>query len=186
MGWIIREKGVYDLVDAIPAVIKAIPGTRFVFAGNKETERLATMLRERGLESVATVAGWVSGNEKLALLRDSHLLVLPSYSEGVPNVLLEAMASGLPVLTTPVGGIPSLVDNGKTGLFTAPGDVAALTSNTIKLLADPDLRQQLAVAARARIEASCSLERVGHLLSDTYARYIDSNAKHVVNESSPT
>lgn len=173
LGWIVREKGVYDLVDAIPAVLDKIPGARFVFAGNKEVDQLRKMLRERGLEHVTSVPGWIGGNAKLALLRDSHLLVLPSYSEGLPNVILEAMASGLPVLTTPVGGIPSVVENGRTGLLVPPADVHSLAAGIIRLLQEPELGQQLAVAARARIEARYSLEHISHILGETYRQYFE-------------
>jgi glycosyltransferase involved in cell wall biosynthesis len=183
MGWIIREKGVYDLVEAIPQVISRVPGARFVFAGNKEVERLRDMLRERHLDRVAEVVGWVSGEAKLKLLRESHLLVLPSYTEGVPNVLLEAMAAGLPVLTTPVGGIPSIVEDGKTGAFVAPGDVPGLAAAITRLLLDPGLRGRLSTAARASMEAGYSLESVGRMLATTYGKYMDPSAGPLVRES---
>jgi len=182
MGWIIREKGVYDLVAAIPHVVARVPGTRFVFAGNKEVGRLKAMLSELNLNDVAEVAGWVSGDAKSTLLRTASLLVLPTYSEGVPNVLLEAMASGVPVLTTPVGGIPSLVEDGRTGVFVAPGDVAGIGAAIVRLLLDPELRRSLSAQAYARIEASYSLERVGQVLAETYRKYRDTGAGPVVSE----
>lgn len=171
MGWIVKEKGVYDLVEAMPSVIAAVPGARFVFAGNKEVNRLKEMLRERGLESVSEVAGWVSGDAKLALYRNSDVLVLPSYTEGLPNVLLEAMASGIPVLTTPVGGIPSLVKDGQSGVLVAPGDVSGIARELARLLRDENLRRRIADAARSRISATYSLEEVGRVLEQTYQKY---------------
>ncbi len=183
VGWIVREKGVYDLVEAIPQVIRDVPGTRFIFAGNKEVEHLKDVIRAKNLQSVTQVAGWVSGEEKLALFRNSHLLVLPSYTEGVPNVLLEAMASGLPVLTTPVGGIPSLVEDGRTGVFVAPGDVIGIGRAITDLLRDQPLRERIARAARASIEATYSLESVGRVLVHTYGKYANPAAGHEVGES---
>ncbi|MCL4720946.1 MAG: glycosyltransferase family 4 protein, partial [Gammaproteobacteria bacterium] len=172
MGWIIPAKGVFDLVEAIPAVREAVPGVVFKFAGNKEVQRLRDLIRARQLDAAASVLGWVSGGERLALLRESHLLVLPTYSEGLPNVLLEAMASGLPVLTTPVGGIPGLVEDGRNGVFVTPGDVPGLASAITRLLREEPLRRQLAVNARATIEAHYSLDAVGRQLAATYSRYL--------------
>ena len=175
MGWIIKEKGVYDLVEAIPGVVAQVPDARFVFAGNKEVDRLKEMLKSRGLESVTDVVGWVSGDTKLALFRDSDVLVLPSYTEGLPNVLLEAMASGIPVLTTPVGGIPSLVEDGISGLFVTPGDVAGISRELTRLLADEQLGRRLADAASKRVEAGYGLQSVGRVLEETYLKYLRSD-----------
>jgi len=173
MGWIVREKGVYDLVEAIPGVVAAVPAVRFVFAGNKEIKRLRSLLAVRKLDGVATVAGWVSGAAKIDLIAASHVLVLPSYSEGVPNVLLEAMASGLPVIATPVGGVPSIVEHGATGIFVTPGDVSGLVSAIVDVLRDPPLRARLAEAALANVTAYYSLEHISGLLEASYARYFD-------------
>ena len=173
LGWIIPAKGVFDLVEAIPAVRDAVPDVIFKFAGNKQVQRLRDLISTRQLETVASVLGWVDGEDRLALLRESHLLVLPTYSEGLPNVLLEAMASGLPVLTTPVGGIPGLVEDGLTGVFITPGDVPGLASAIIRLLRDEPLRRQLASNARATIETRYSLEAVGSRLAEAYARYFN-------------
>lgn len=183
VGWIVREKGVYDLVDAVPQVIRDVPGTHFIFAGNKEVEHLKEVIRAKNLQSVTQVAGWVSGEAKLALFRNSHLLVLPSYTEGVPNVLLEAMASGLPVLTTPVGGIPSLVEDGRTGVFVTPGDVPAIGRAITELLRNQPLRERIARAARASIEATYSLESVGRVLVQTYGKYANPAAGLGAGES---
>lgn len=171
MGWIVQQKGVYDIVDAIPAVLERHPGARFVFAGNKEVEKLRRLIADRGLQAAAEVPGWVSGADKLALMRRSTVLLLPTYSEGIPNVILEAMAIGLPVVTTPVGGIPSVAEEGRTALFVEPGNSAELARRVIELLDDPALRRRLASEARATVEREFSIDRIGQLLASTYRKY---------------
>jgi len=84
-------------------------------------------------------------------------------------VLLEAMAHGRAVVATPVGGIPSLVEDGATGLLVSPGDPEALREAIERLLAAPDLRRRLGEAARARVSELCSWERVTQAMLDAYA-----------------
>lgn len=168
MGWIIRAKGVYDLVDAIPYVKDVVPDARFLFAGNKEVAKLTGLIAERRLGDTAYVLGWVTGDDRLKLLQTSDVLVLPSYSEGLPNVLLEAMASGLPVVTTPVGGIPSVVTDESTGILVPPGAPHQLAKAIVRVLSDNELRMRLSANARHRMETSYSLEAISGQLAKAY------------------
>ena len=136
LGWIIAGKGVYDIVDIIHDVVEMYPSAQFIFAGNKEVETLRAKIRECGVEKNASVLGWVQGDEKIKLLRSSRILLLPTYTEGIPNVLLEAMASGLPAITTAVGGIPSIFTEGINGYYIAPGNRGDLKAMILKLLSD--------------------------------------------------
>ena len=83
LGWIVETKGVYDLVEAIPVVLKHIPNAIFSFAGNKEVEKLRNVIAEKGLSESAEVLGWVDGHRKLDLIHSSSVLILPSYTEGL-------------------------------------------------------------------------------------------------------
>lgn len=106
----------------------------------------------------------------LAELYDrAAVVVLASQMEGLPNVVLEAMAHGKPVIATPVGGIPSLVADGETGYLVPVGDVQALRAAIDRVLADRDLRRRLGAAARARVSRYCSWERVTEQTLEIYA-----------------
>ena len=94
LGWIVREKGVYDIVEAMPEVLRHYPNARFTFCGNKEVEELRRLLDRRGLSASAEVPGWVDGNRRLELLKSATVFVLPSYSEGLPNVILTPHIGG--------------------------------------------------------------------------------------------
>jgi glycosyltransferase involved in cell wall biosynthesis len=171
VGWIIPEKGVYDLVDAMPAVLEKFPDAVFTFAGNKEVERLKAMLAERGLQESSEVLGWVEGRTKLQLFRTSWLLVLPSYTEGLPNVILEAMASELPVVTTPVGGIPSVLSDEKTAIFVEPGNTRQISDAIIRLIQDQELSKSLARKAYWHACENYSVDAIERGLLQIYARY---------------
>lgn len=168
LGWIIREKGVYDLVDAIPEVARQYPRASFVFGGTKEIERLDRLIAQRGLGAHAKVAGWVEGEERLRLLHTSRMLILPSYSEGVPNVLLEAMAAGVPVIVTPVGGVPSIVQDGMTGIYVQPGDIGAIAEAICRLLGDSEECQRLADNAHREVARRFDIEVIAGQLRQIY------------------
>ena len=113
--------------------------------------------------------GFVS-HEVLSDLYDrAAVVVLVSQMEGLPNVLLEAMAHGKTVIATPVGGIPSLIEDGRTGFLVPVGDAVALRATIERLLADPDLRKRVGDAARARVTEYCSWDRVTERTLQVYA-----------------
>jgi glycosyltransferase involved in cell wall biosynthesis len=103
------------------------------------------------------------------IYRDSDLLVLTSDREGTPNVIMEAMASGLPVVATSVGGVPDLVRDGETGYLVPPGDLNGLVDKLAALVENPNLRIRMGQAGREVILAHHSLERMPDILSEFYA-----------------
>ncbi|MGR3501872.1 glycosyltransferase family 4 protein [Pseudaestuariivita sp.] len=116
-------------------------------------ERAAHEALARELSVNANFLGYQSQDRVAELLAQSDVLVLPSFAEGVPVVLMEAMAAQVPVLTTRIAGIPELVEDGTSGLLVAPGDVEALTDALRTLLDDPDLRARMGAAGRAKVAA---------------------------------
>src|SRR5206468_805374 len=97
---------------------------------------------ELGLADRVDVTGWVGAAETDALLAGAHLLLLPSREEGLPMSVLEAIARGIPVVTTPVGAIPDVVQDGVQGLVVEPGDSGALAAAIAELLADEPRRRR--------------------------------------------
>lgn len=168
LGWFIPAKGVYDLVDAIPEVVREFPDASFVFGGTKESDRLREVILERKLDRYAQVVGWVEGEERLRLLRTSRALILPSYSEGVPNVILESMAARVPVITTPVGGVPSVVQDGVTGVYVQPGDVAGIAVAICRLLRDREECELLAENAYREVREKHDIEVIAGQLRHLY------------------
>lgn len=151
VGRLSAEKGIRTLVDATR-------GLNLVVAGDGPLRSL-----------VPDALGFVPHEDVQRLLARAAVVVLPSHREGLPMVLLEAMAHGRAVVATPVGGIPSLVEDGVTGLLVPPGDAKALREAIERLLVDPELRQRLGEAARAKVSELCSWERVTDATLDAYA-----------------
>lgn len=171
LGWIIPGKGVYDIVDAIPRILESCSDAIFLFVGNKDIDNLRSYIASRGLENSAIVPGWVEGIEKINLLRTSRILILPSYTEGVPNVILEAMASHLPIITTPVGGIPSVIQDGHTGLFIEPGNPDDIAKAINTLLDDDNQCSELADRAFDEVNKKYSLNVISQKLTAIYEIY---------------
>jgi glycosyltransferase involved in cell wall biosynthesis len=112
--------------------------------------------------------GFVPHDELERLYARAAVVVCSSYGEGLPLCVIEAMAHGRPVVATTVGGIPSLVDDSRTGFLVPPGDALALRQRLELLLANPDLRRLAGEAGRAKIEVMCNWERVTDLTLDAY------------------
>ncbi|MBW0014548.1 MAG: glycosyltransferase family 4 protein [Mycobacterium sp.] len=145
------NKGSYDLVRAIGLLPDVIRGNlRVTLAGDGEVEQVREFARENGLGDTVDVVGWVGPLERDRLLADSAIFVLPSYSEGLPMAVLEAMANGVVPVITAVGAIPEVVTDGVNGVLVAPGDPGQLAAALHSLVADAELRNRLAAAAHAR------------------------------------
>lgn len=135
------RKGVRDLLAAAPAVAQQRPAVRFVIAGGQPPADVAAQAAPLG--DAVCFPGFVRGAEKLRWLQEASLLALPSYAEGLPVALLEAMAAGLPVITTPVGGVGDFFVHQVNGLLVSPGDLPALASAIVHLLNDDPLRRAM-------------------------------------------
>lgn len=104
-------------------------------------------------------------------------MLLPSYNEGLPMAILEAMSWGLPVITTPVGGIPEVIENGKTGLLITPGHIQELTAAMQSLIENPSFRLSLGFAARKRVEP-LSIEHYSDALFSLYHSIFQQKENH--------
>jgi glycosyltransferase involved in cell wall biosynthesis len=141
-GRLSPEKGFKHLIDAAAAIVRDHPHTGFVLFGDGPLrEELAARIRERGVEQQFKLPGFQSDLDRFFPHFD--LLVLPSYTEGLPNVVLEAFAAGVPVVATAVGGTPELVEPGENGFLVAPGDARELACRIRDLLADEQQRRTM-------------------------------------------
>ncbi|WP_432507646.1 glycosyltransferase [Kineococcus arenarius] len=154
VGRLVPEKGPSVLLDAIAQLRRRAAAdavqARIVGAGPLESE-LRRRVRELGLQDVVELLGALPNEELPKQYRWADAFCLPSFAEGVPVVLMEAMATGLPVVTTPVAGIPELVRDGENGFLVPPGRADALADALLVLAADERLRRRAGAAGRARV-----------------------------------
>lgn len=167
LGKLGQGKGSHDLVKAFLALPPDLRArARLVMAGNGDLEEIkATVAGDSRIE----VRSWIDPVERDRLMNESDVFALPSYLEGVPMSLLEAMASGLPSITTPVGGIPDVFTHMNEGLLVKPGDIGKLTDAMALLIRDENLR--LAAGRRAHERArNNDVHAYARRLSDHYQR----------------
>lgn len=170
LGQLGNRKGTYDLLQAVARVVPAHPDLKLVLAGDGEVERVRAEVKRLGLERHVEVLEWVSGARKEALLARAAVYVLPSYCEGLPMSVLEAMAAGLPVICTPVGGVPEAITDGCEGRLIVPGDIDALSEALDALLSRLELRRRMGEAARSKVESTFSAACVLPQLEQVYVR----------------
>ncbi|MGD0613726.1 MAG: glycosyltransferase family 4 protein [Anaerolineales bacterium] len=155
VGHLGQAKGVFDILRAVPLVLASREDAVFLFAGGAHEARILEEMQrysaEASLGNAVQFLGEVTGQAKLDLFRRATLFILPSYVEGLPYSLLEAMAVGLPVITTTVGAIPEIIEEGHHGFLIQPGDYAALARRIILLLGDESLGQRMGLANRRLI-----------------------------------
>jgi glycosyltransferase involved in cell wall biosynthesis len=168
LGRLERCKGIFDLLDAVAALRAHIPDIQLVCAGDGDLGSVARYAERLGIKDAVSLPGWVGPAEKQALMNLAAVYVLPSYAEGLPVSLLEAMAAGLPVAATSVGGIPDVVADGINGFLFAPGDSAMLQRLLRRLMHDPELGKRMALAARETVRMRFAAERVLAQLDELY------------------
>ena len=169
LGW---RKGIYDLLDALKTVKASGVDFWLIAAGDGETVEVAARARELGLTPNIKVPGWIRDQDKARLLEQADIFVLPSHAEGLPMSLLEAMAAGLPVVCTSVGGIPTAVSDGVEGAVVTPGDTSALATSLQQLLSDPEMRLRMGRNAYDRAKRDFDVQRGVDRLVSIYQRYI--------------
>lgn len=160
------------LLHAAKALHAQFPEVRYCFAGDGNIEKYKALAKELDIDDQCDFLGWVKGDEKERLVRESGVFCLPSRHEGMPMSLLEMMAYGLPCIATPVGGIPQVICDGENGILTSVGNYDELAKKLAMLLDDPGLRQRIGFAARETIAAEFDVEtNIGRLIRLYGIRY---------------
>ena len=137
---------------------------------------LQSIINECGLSKIVRFEGWVSGDKKVELLNNTDVFILPSYTEGLPISILEAMSYRLPVISTPVGGIPEVVRDGENGFLIKPGDKDALHNAIVRLANDEELREKMGNISYSKVQPHLP-EIVAKELEDIYKKLVKEENK---------
>jgi len=169
---VVPLKRLIDLVEAMPSIAGAVPTASLQVAGeelpSEYTRQVRSRVRALGLEERVAFRGPLSPRQLVEEYRLASVLVLPSGQENSPLTIGEAMASGVPVVATRVGGVAHLVDEGTTGHVVAPGDVSALADRIISVLGDPARVASFGAAARERAERDFRIGVVAKQMRELY------------------
>jgi glycosyltransferase involved in cell wall biosynthesis len=168
LGRIGRHKGIYVLLDAMARLMKNDVDVRLVCAGDGDVDKAKAVVTNLGLQDKVEIHDWIDEAKRNELLELASIYVLPSYGEGLPMSIVEAMSAGLPIVATPVGGIPQAVTDGMEGLLVPVGDSHALSDAIEKLLGDQDYRDAMGRRALAKFNAHFSANVVLQQLESLY------------------
>ena len=157
LGRLCKEKGLRELFSVLPQLHEQFPQMRLLLGGIWEDEDLREEAAK--MKEYVTDLGWLQGEAKKDYLRISDLFVFPTYFEGQPVSVLEAMAYQCGIVATNVGGIPQMVEQEQTGLLIEPKDPEGLKTALEKLLSDPEVCERLGKNARAKVQKEFSIEK---------------------------
>jgi teichuronic acid biosynthesis glycosyltransferase TuaC len=173
-GYLTRRKGVYELLEAINRVRKTCPDILLIMCGaGPEERKLRTLIREKGIENIVRMTGDIEPERMHKWMQASDLFVLASHTEGMPNVVAEAMACGLPVVATAVGGLPAAVGDCGGAILVPPGNIDEMEKAIVKIINDSQLRINMGIAARERAEEQFDGKRNARVILDYLKRIVE-------------
>ena len=143
------RKGIFDILKAQAIVVRQTPDVRLILTGGGNVADAVEQATDSDVRDHITFVGYVSEAQKIELYKFAAMLLLPSCQEGLPYVILEPWA-GLPVISTPVGGIPDVVEENVNGFLIQPGDYAALAQRILLLCGDWSLREKMGQSNREK------------------------------------
>lgn len=169
IGFIEEKKGIFDLVNAFGQL-----GTNsncfLEICGTGQDKLLTELISDLKLVDSIQINGWVDADKKDDILKRTGIFVLPSYFEGLPMVLLEAMAHGIPIISTPVGGIPELVENNINGHLISPGNIEQIAESINLLINNRIIRKKMSINNFNKIKNYFSMENTMQKLEALYSK----------------
>jgi len=170
MGRLESRKGVYDILDAAE---RLSPKEVVIFlCGDGEISNVKKKVEEKGIGKWVKIMGWIDGKRKELMFKKAHIFLLPSYNEGLPMSILEALAYGIPVISTPVGGIPEAIRDGQNGFLIPPGRPDLIVDTLRKIANNPELWKQLSLNARKTYKEKFDMKHIEYKLRQIYSELL--------------
>lgn len=174
-GTINARKGYADLIKAFAIIAPQYPDWSVIFAGNGEIDKGMALAKELKISSQIKFLGWVNGKDKDKVFKESSIFCLPSYAEGFPMAVLDAWAYGLPVITTPVGGIPDIAKDGINLLLFNPGDIKSLAAALKRIIDDPILRENIKNESLRLSQTTFNIDTINNEIGNLYRQLLQTN-----------
>lgn len=168
-GTINARKGYEDLIKAFGLIANKFPDWKIIFAGNGEIEKGRKTAIDLGIEKQIIFLGWVNGVDKDKAFKEASIFCLPSYAEGFPMAVLDAWAYSLPVITTPVGGIPDIAKDENNLLLCKPGDYVYLASQIEKMITNEVLRNHISMMSSQLAQMTFNKNTINKNIADIYS-----------------
>lgn len=172
-GSIIERKGYKDLLTAFSLISKEHNDWKLVFAGNGQIEKGLELANKLGIGDKVEFVGWIEDSYKRNLFSKSSIFCLPSYGEGFPMAILDAWGYGLPVVSSNVGGLQDILEDGVNSLVFTPGDTVGLSKKLNLLMTSIELRSKISAASLNLVKSVFSLQTINLQIERIYKRLIN-------------
>lgn len=184
LGRLVERKGTYDLINAVENMVnKNNNKLKIILAGDGEIDNVNKIIKEKKLEQYFDVVGWVDKEKKQELLKKADFFVLPSYNEGMPMSILEAMSRKVLVISTYVGGIPEMVTNNINGILIDAGNIEQLSQALKKTIQEKEICKQMIEKAYKTVMEKFNIDNMINKLNDIYEMLIYKNIKLCLTSS---
>jgi glycosyltransferase involved in cell wall biosynthesis len=178
LGKIVKGKGIYDLFEVVTELAEAYPSKFELWVGgNGEIDEFRKLIKAHHMQKIVHFKGWVSGEAKTNILQQAAVYVLPSYNEGMPISILEAMSYGMPVIASRVGGIPEMIEDQHSGLLIEPGNKTQLREAMERLILEPELISIMGKKSKDIFNERYAASRIMHMINDTYESLLKNQAE---------
>ena len=171
-GALIARKGYEDLIRAFAQVVGTHPDWNLVIAGDGELSKAETIARTMGIKDNVKFVGWIRDKEKDRIFKVASVFCLPSYAEGFPMAVLDAWAYGLPVVATPVGGLPDIAVDNKNVMLFPVGDIQALSTKLLTLIEDVDVRGKISCEGLKLADTVFNQSNIANQLGQLYSSLV--------------
>ena len=175
-GKLEHRKGYLELLRAASEVVKHFPDVRFCFAGHGEIDQARTEAQRLNIANSVSFLGWLRPDEIGRYYRGASIFCLPSFDEGLPMSVLEAMSFSLPVVCSPVGGLQDLISDGEDGIFVEAGNIHSIARGLMELLSNPERASRIGRNGALTLQRKCGLDHIerdlAHLYEEVHAEWI--------------
>lgn len=171
-GSVIARKGYVDLIMAFARIADSYKTWNLVLAGNGEIDKAKAIAEDLGIEERIDFTGWIKGRDKDRAFKEATVFCLPSYAEGFPMAVLDAWAYGLPVIATPVGGLPDIAVDENNVLFFPVGNIDALSRRLEQIITDQGLRTKLSAGGLKLSTTVFDKQTIASQLGDLYSTLV--------------
>lgn len=168
-GKLVKNKGVLDLIDVVSSYRKEFQNTKVILMGDGELyDECKNNIQEAKIDNIVSMTGYVGEEEKILIFKASDIFVLPTYEDALPVAVLEALSAGLPVVSTIVGGIPSMVEHNENGFLVPPGDLDRFKNYLIQLIHNNELRSKMGRKGQEIVKSKFDIEIVAEKMNEMF------------------
>lgn len=173
LGRLDKRKGALDIIEISKNIFNKFPNYKLLLCGDGDIDQIKNLIDRKNISENIKVLGWISGVEKERIMKDAVINLLPSYNEGLPMSILEAMGHGIPTIASNVGGIPDVIEENINGFLVNPGDKKMLEERISEILLNENIRNSISEQSFKKIYEKFNIDNNILQLKNIYKSLIE-------------